>query len=168
MSKKDKLTDSEDLSISDSTTLMPQEMNLPDKLCLLPLGGIPIFPGIFTPFMVNSNDDIKTIEEAYKGDGYVGFVLLKEDKKNPSAADLYKVGTAARIIKKTNLPDGAVNLFVSTIIRFRIKKVLSSGSPSLSRAPSVFLKFTILLPNHLPASSPTAPSAFSCSMAAVT
>lgn len=132
MSKKDKLTDNEDLSISDSTTLMPQEMNLPDKLCLLPLGGIPIFPGIFTPFMVNSNDDIKTIEEAYKGDGYVGFVLLKEDKKNPSAADLYKVGTAARIIKKTNLPDGAVNLFVSTIIRFRIKKILSSESPMVA------------------------------------
>lgn len=110
-------------------TLLPAELQLPDKLCILPLGGLPIFPGIFTPFMVNNSDDIKVIEEAAKGEGYIGFVLLKEDKKNPSAVDLYSVGTVARIIKKINLPDGGLNLFVSTISRFKIKKIISETNP---------------------------------------
>ncbi|MBP5251692.1 MAG: endopeptidase La [Treponema sp.] len=115
--------------LDNSNSMFPAELKMPDKLCILPLGGLPIFPGIFTPFMVNNNDDIKVIEEASKGEGYIGFVLLKEDKKNPGAMDLYSIGTAARIIKKINLPDGGINLFVSTISRFKIKKVISQTSP---------------------------------------
>ncbi|MBO4404569.1 MAG: endopeptidase La [Treponema sp.] len=118
-----------DENTKDSEALLPARLELPSKLFILPLGGLPIFPGIFTPFMVSNNEDIKVIEEAYKTDGYIGFVLLKEDKKNPGAADLYSVGTAARIIKKINLPDGGLNLFVSTISRFKIKKVISESNP---------------------------------------
>ena len=31
---------------------------LPDKLTIIPLSGRPIFPGIFTPLMINSADDV--------------------------------------------------------------------------------------------------------------
>ncbi|WP_296090962.1 endopeptidase La [uncultured Treponema sp.] len=108
---------------------LPAETQLPLKLNILPIGGRPIFPGIFTPLMINNSEDIKVIEDSLAGDGFIGIVMLKEDKENPTVVDLHKVGTVARIIKKINLPDGGVNVFVSTLQRFKIRKVLNSSNP---------------------------------------
>lgn len=108
---------------------LPAETQLPLKLNILPIGGRPIFPGIFTPLMINNSEDIKVIENSLAGDGFIGIVMLKDDNENPTAVDLHKVGTAARIIKKINLPDGGVNVFVSTLQRFKIRKLLSSSNP---------------------------------------
>src|SRR5574344_1779390 len=116
----------------DNPSILPAEQILPNKLMIIPLSGRPIFPGIFTPLMVNSADDTKVIEQAYDGDGFIGIVMLKEDKDNPSITDLHDVGTVARIIKKINLPDGGVNVFVSTVKRFRIRKALSSTNPMVA------------------------------------
>ncbi|WP_428770840.1 endopeptidase La [Treponema sp. HNW] len=109
--------------------IVPADQTLSNKLRLIPLSGRPIFPGIFTPLMINSAEDIKVIESAYAEDGLLGIVMLKNDSENPVVSDLHEVGTAARIIKKINLPDGGVNIFISTIKRFRIRKTLSESSP---------------------------------------
>lgn len=116
----------------DDPSILPAEQVLPNKLMIIPLSGRPIFPGIFTPLMVNNTDDTKVIEQAYDGDGFIGIVMLKNDNDKPSVADLYDVGTVARIIKKINLPDGGVNVFVSTIKRFKIRKSLSPSSPMVA------------------------------------
>lgn len=109
--------------------IIPADKMLPPKLSIIPLQGRPIFPGIFTPLMITTPEDTKVIEQAYNSDGYIGIVMLNKDAESPVAADLYKVGTAARIIKKINLPDGGINVFISTLKRFRIRKVLHALSP---------------------------------------
>lgn len=116
-------------STADKKEILPADQTLPVKLLLIPLQGRPIFPGIFTPLMINSSDDTKVIEEAYGGDGYVGICMLRGDTENPSMNDLHEVGTVARIIKKINLPDGGLNVFISTLKRFRIRKALHSTAP---------------------------------------
>jgi ATP-dependent Lon protease len=117
---------------SSESSIVPVEQVLPNKLFLIPLQGRPIFPGIFTPLMINSAEDTKVVEQAYAGDGFIGIVMLKNDAENPSIADLHDVGTAARIIKKINLPDGGVNVFISTIKRFKIRKALNPGTPMVA------------------------------------
>ena len=112
--------------------IIPVEQMLPNKLHLIPLGGRPMFPGIFTPVMINGTDDVKTIEKAYNEDGFIGVVLLKNDADDPNINDLHEVGTVARIIKKINLPDGGVNIFVSTIKRFKIRRALNSAQPMIA------------------------------------
>lgn len=112
--------------------LIPQEDLLPNKLPIIPLQGRPIFPGIFTPLMINNPGDIKAAEEAYDSDGYLGIVMLKEEVPEAHFSDLYKYGTAAKIIKKINLPDGGINVFISTIKRFKMAKCLCSSSPIVS------------------------------------
>ncbi len=114
---------------SNENSIIPTDQLLPNKLTLIPLAGRPIFPGIFTPLMITSNDDVKVVEEAYDKEGFIGIVMLKNDAETPSISDLHKVGTAARIIKKVNLPDGGVNIFISTVKRFKIRKVLHNVSP---------------------------------------
>lgn len=114
---------------SNENSIISADQLLPNKLTLIPLAGRPIFPGIFTPLMINSADDVKVVEEAYEKEGFIGIVMLKNEAESPTAADLHKVGTAARIIKKVNLPDGGINIFISTVKRFKIRKVLHNAAP---------------------------------------
>lgn len=118
--------------MSEENTQLPAEAQLPNKLTIIPIGGRPIFPGIFTPLMVNNNEDAKAIEKAYSEEGYIGIVMLKADEEKPTMLDLYSVGTVARIIKKINLPDGGVNVFVSTQQRFKIRKIISKENPMVA------------------------------------
>src|SRR5512145_2367755 len=111
------------------TEIIPIEQILPNKLPLIPLSGRPIFPGIFTPIMVGNPDDVKVVEEALLADGMVGLVMIKNEFEKPKADDLHPVGTAAKIVKKINLPDGGANIFISTMKRFKIKKFLSKETP---------------------------------------
>ncbi len=113
-----------------STQIVPADQILPIKLHIIPLTGRPIFPGIFTPFLLNDPDDVKTAETALAGTGHVGFVLTKEEEnRKPSPNDLHQVGTAAKIVRKINLPDGGINIFIQTVKRFRVVKFLSDAPP---------------------------------------
>ncbi|MDY5817338.1 MAG: endopeptidase La [Treponema sp.] len=114
---------------SNENSIISADQLLPNKLTLIPLAGRPIFPGIFTPLMINSADDVKVVEEAYEKEGFIGIVMLKNDAETPTLTDLYQVGTAARIIKKVNLPDGGINIFISTVKRFKIRKTLHNSAP---------------------------------------
>ncbi|MFA6504547.1 MAG: endopeptidase La [Treponemataceae bacterium] len=110
-------------------SIIPIDQILPNKLHLVALMGRPIFPGIFTPIMIGNPNDVKVVDEAVSGDGLIGLVMLLNETENPSIDDLYKVGTAAKIVKKINLPDGGVNIFISTLKRFRVKKALNPQNP---------------------------------------
>ena len=110
-------------------SIIPTENMLPDKLLIIPLQSRPIFPGIFTPLMINAPEDVKVVEKAYEEGGFLGIIMLKNETETPTAADMYKVGTAARILKKVNLPDGGINIFISTVKRFKVRKVLHSSAP---------------------------------------
>ncbi|MDR0877258.1 MAG: endopeptidase La [Treponema sp.] len=110
-------------------SVVPIDQLLPNKLPLVALMGRPIFPGIFTPIMIGNPTDVKVIDDAVAGDALIGLVMLSNETENPAIGDLYKVGTAAKIVKKINLPDGGVNIFISTLKRFMIKKTLHAANP---------------------------------------
>lgn len=110
-------------------SIIPIDQILPNKLHLVALMGRPIFPGIFTPIMIGNPADVKVVDEVMAGDGLIGLVMLQNETDNPTIDDLYKVGTVAKIVKKINLPDGGINIFISTLKRFRIKKTLNASNP---------------------------------------
>ncbi len=113
-------------------TIIPLDKTLSNKLVLIPLLSRPIFPGIFSPLMINSTEDINAIEKAFSSDGLIGVVMLKNETESPTVSDLYSVGTVARIVKKINLPDGGLNVFISTIKRFKIRKVINDKEPMVA------------------------------------
>lgn len=115
-----------------SGSIVTVDQVLPVKLPLIALNGHPIFPGIFTPLMISNPDDVRTIDDAFSNGGFLGLVLTKTETENAAVSDMYDVGTAARIIKKINLPDGGVNIFVSTVKRFKIRRTLSSRNPAVA------------------------------------
>lgn len=113
-------------------SIVPGDQMLPEKLTIVPLAGRPVFPGIFTPLMINAPDDVKAVEEAFYKEGFIGISMLKNDVEKPGINDICKIGTAARIIKKVNLPDGGINIFISTVKRFKINKTISASAPMVA------------------------------------
>jgi len=113
-------------------SIVPGDQMLPEKLTIVPLAGRPVFPGIFTPLMINAPDDVKAVEEAYNKEGFIGISMLKNDVEVPGINDICKIGTAARIIKKVNLPDGGINIFISTVKRFKINKTINASAPMVA------------------------------------
>lgn len=115
-----------------TSELIPIDQILPNKLPLIALVGKPIFPGIFTPIMIGKEPEIQLIEQAISADGMIGLVLQKEDSDEPAASNLYQIGTVAKIVKKINLPDGGINIFISTFKRFKVKKFISKEPPIIA------------------------------------
>ena len=110
--------------------IVPADQILPARIFLIPLHGKPIFPGILTPLMLPSTEEADTIDKAIAADSFIGLVLTKsDDVEKPTPDDLFTVGTAAKIARRINLPDGGVNIFISTLKRFQIKRVLQAASP---------------------------------------
>lgn len=112
--------------MSEQTEILPADQILPNKLRLIALNGKPIFPGLFTPLMITTQEDLEVVQQALDGDKHIGLVLTKdEDAEDTTVGDLHEVGTVAKILKRINLPDGGMNVFVSTLKRFKIRKPLS-------------------------------------------
>ncbi len=113
--------------------IIPADQILPNRLFIMPLSGKPIFPGIFTPIMIQDEQDIEVIEKAMNGDSMIGLTLTRspegEEESDRYGLELHRVGTVAKIVKKINLPDGGYNIFISTLKRFKIKKFLSEEYP---------------------------------------
>ncbi len=110
--------------------LIPADQMLPQKLLILPLTGRPIFPGIFTPLVIADEAGMKLVEQAMSSTNMFGLVLAKQqDIENPDTGSLNRVGTACKIIRKINLPDGGINIFVSTLKRFKVAKFISEEPP---------------------------------------
>lgn len=104
--------------------------NLPQQLYIIPIAGKPLFPGMFTPILINEQDDIALVEKAMEGDRLIGLVLTRDgEDEDYDSQELYEVGTVARISRKINLPDGNVNIFIATLKRFRMTELVSSNYP---------------------------------------
>ena len=118
--------------------IIPADTVLPPKLTILPLPNTPVFPGVFTPMMIPEGNGVEVVRQALDGDGCIGLVLVRDGADSESTpqpaetatgAELHRVGTAAKIVRKINLPDGGINIFVSTLRRFRIAKFLHATTP---------------------------------------
>ncbi|EMJ96335.1 endopeptidase La [Leptospira alstonii] len=112
----------EDLSGMEENSIVPLDSILPPELFLVPIKSRPVFPGIITPLIVPSGKFAKAVEETLKGNSFLGLVLLKdEENEKETSENIYPFGVVAKILKKVHLPDGAINILINTIRRFKIE-----------------------------------------------
>ncbi len=112
--------------MSNENIIIPVDQVLPNKIPIISLQGKPIFPGVFSPVMLTQSQDLDAVSFAYEqANSHLGFILTKEfSQQPPEANDLYETGTVAKIVKKINLPDGGINIFISTIKRFTVRRFI--------------------------------------------
>ena len=99
--------------------------SVPEELSLLPLRNNVLFPGVVIPITVGRDKSIKLVNEAYNTDKTIGVVAQMDGEvEDPTADQLFKVGTIARIIKKLKMPDGSITIIIQGKKRFSINEML--------------------------------------------
>jgi ATP-dependent Lon protease len=108
-----------------------------DKIPLLPLRDVVIYPYMTIPLLVGRNASVNAIEAAVQRDRVV-FVLAQKrpEVADPASKDLYRVGTVVRVLQLFRLPDGTMRVLVEGICRGRGKKFFSEKD-SMSAAVGI-------------------------------
>lgn len=93
-------------------------------LPLLPLRDVVVYPHMVIPLFVGRNKSIAALERAMADDKQVLLVAQKHPSVDePTAIDLYGVGTIAQILQILKLPDGTVKVLVEGRERAQIQSV---------------------------------------------
>ncbi|MGD8393994.1 MAG: endopeptidase La [Candidatus Eiseniibacteriota bacterium] len=98
-----------------------------ERLPLLPLRDIVIYPYMTIPLLVGRSQSVGAIEEAASGDRTIFCVSQRQaDVSDPEKQDLYTVGTVGRVLQIFRLPDGTLRVLVEGICRARLKRLYRS------------------------------------------
>jgi ATP-dependent Lon protease len=112
---------------SEDSEEMSQE-DLPDFIPILPLKNAVLFSGVVIPITVSRQKSIRLVKKAYRGDRLIGVAAQKNlQADDPQEADIYRVGTLAKIIKMIVLPDGNTTIIIQGKSRFEIQKVIKEN-----------------------------------------
>ena len=94
------------------------------KLPMMPIREMVIFPQMMAPFVVGRESSVRALEEALNGDRKI-FLATQHDASvdEPTAADIYNVGTIGNIVQSVRLSDGNIRVLVEGVERARATEV---------------------------------------------
>jgi ATP-dependent Lon protease len=93
-----------------------------ETLAVLPLRDIVVFPHMIVPLFVGRDKSVRALESVMKEDKQILLVAQKNAAQDdPSADDIYRVGTVSTILQLLKLPDGTVKVLVEGTKRAKIK-----------------------------------------------
>src|SRR6266576_1564695 len=95
---------------------------------LLPLRDVVVFPHMVIPLFVGRPKSIKALDVAMETGKHILLVAQKSAAKDePSAEDLYDIGSVATVPQMLKLPDGTVKVLVEGTQRARIMSIDDVG-----------------------------------------
>ena len=101
----------------------PESFKLPDEIGILPIRSAVAYPGTVMPLAVGRDRSKKLVTDIAPKETVFGLVAQKNPEiESPSPSDMYRVGTAASVLKVIQMPHGSVNIVVHGIARFEIVK----------------------------------------------
>lgn len=113
-------------------------LSVPDRLPLLPVRDIVVFPYMILPLFISREKSIKSLEGALSKDRLVFLVAQKNvSEEDPAIKDLYRVGTVALIMKMLKLPDGKIKVLVQGLSKATIKEMLQKLPYPLVRVENI-------------------------------
>ena len=113
--------------VSDGEDEPAENYTIPESLPILSLRSSVLFPGAITPITVGREKSMKLIRDVEAGSGILGAVLQKEsDVEQPAPDDMYRIGTAARILKTLDMPNGNLTVILHGLEKIEIGEYLTS------------------------------------------
>ncbi|NLH82954.1 MAG: endopeptidase La [Phyllobacteriaceae bacterium] len=92
-----------------------------DVYAVLPLRDIVVFPHMIVPLFVGREKSIRALEQVMKADKQILLATQKNAADDdPSADDIYRIGTLASVLQLLKLPDGTVKVLVEGASRAEI------------------------------------------------
>ena len=103
------------------------KFELPEELGILAIRNAVVFPGTVAPLAVGREKSKALLKDVIPNETVIGILTQrKPDTDKPEFDDLYKVGTAAMVLKVIRAPQGSISIFVHGIARFEVKSVVST------------------------------------------
>ena len=120
-----------------------EEVQLPEVLPILTLRSSVLFPGAITPITVGREKSIALVRAVQAEGGLLGAVLQKNAEiETPTPDDMYRIGTAARILKILEMPNGNLTVILSGLEKIEVGEYISTEpffkakvTPLLDSAP---------------------------------
>lgn len=115
-----------------------------DVLPILPLRNMVLFPGVLLPVTVARPKSIKLVKAAYDQEKLIAVCCQKDaDVQEPNGDDIYMLGTAARVIRTFDMPDGSLTIILEGMERIMVD-VITAVRPYMKArvivVPEVFPK----------------------------
>ena len=90
---------------------------------VLPLRDIVVFPHMIVPLFVGRDKSVRALEDVMKDDKKILLIAQRNaTQDDPSAEDIYKVGTVSTVLQLLKLPDGTVKVLVEGVSRAKVKR----------------------------------------------
>jgi len=103
------------------------KFKLQREIGILPIRSAVAFPGTVMPLAIGRDRSKRLIDEVEPHETVFGLVAQKDASiENPTPDDLFRVGTAASVLKVIRMPHGTINVIVHGIARFRIDEIVST------------------------------------------
>ena len=97
--------------MTDQELISKQEVSTEDRIPVLPLRDVVVYPHMVIPLFVGRERSIVALDRAMNADKRILLVAQKKaELDDPQPADLYEVGTLATILQLLKLPDGTVKI----------------------------------------------------------
>ena len=111
-----------------------------EPLAVLPLRDIVVFPHMIVPLFVGREKSVRALEAVMKEDKQILLVAQKNAAQDdPTADDIFRIGTVSTILQLLKLPDGTVKVLVEGGRRAKIT--------SFKETDSYFEAFTEAMPD---------------------
>ena len=102
---------------------------IPTALPMLPVRDVVIFSDMVLPLFIGRDRSIRAVEEGVAKDGFLMLVTQKDPAiENPTADDIFMVGTVSRVLRMLKLPDGRVKALVQGVAKAKITRFLRKRS----------------------------------------
>ena len=96
-------------------------LEMEEMIPILPLRNTVLFPGVVIPITVGRDKSIQAVKAAFGKDKLIGVVSQMDGNiEDPTAADLCKVGTVAKVIKMIKMQDGGTTIIIQGKKRFEL------------------------------------------------
>ncbi|MFI3315977.1 MAG: endopeptidase La [Rikenellaceae bacterium] len=104
-----------------------QDIPIPDVIPILTLRSSVLFPGSITSITVGREKSMKLVREVNATGGILGAVLQRDGSiDEPIPSDMYRVGTAARIIKILDLGNGSQSVILNGLEKIEVERYLTT------------------------------------------
>ncbi|MFT5716212.1 MAG: ATP-dependent Lon protease [Oleiphilaceae bacterium] len=106
---------------------MTKELSGVNEIPVLALRDVVVYPQMVIPLFVGREKSIRCLDIAMENDKQVFLVAQKDAAvDDPTAEDVYSVGTVATVLQMLKLPDGTVKVLVEGVKRAKISKFVET------------------------------------------
>jgi ATP-dependent Lon protease len=118
-------------------SLEDEAQQVPERLPILPLDGLVVFPHVVLPLAISTPHHVALIDEVLQSHKLVTLAALKPGREDTEADEadppFFGAGTLAQIVRMMKLPDGSVRMLIHGRSRLQLQAFQKRGDWWIAR-----------------------------------